>query len=80
MMNKSDLDGLRSLGFRPEARGLGLVIVLVVAIMMLPSAVGSQEAGAGGGYGDTLYPYVHEYDQILVYKLAVDYCPAHLQC
>lgn len=23
-----------------------------------------------------LYPYVHEYDQMLVYKIGVDYCPA----
>jgi hypothetical protein len=23
-----------------------------------------------------LYPYVHEYDQMLVYKIAADYCPA----
>jgi hypothetical protein len=44
---------------------------------MLPSSVGSQETATAGGYGDTLYPYVHEYDQVLVYKIAVDYCPAN---
>jgi len=56
---------------------LRLIIVLAGAAPMLPSAVGAQEAAADGGYGDMLYPYVHEYDQILVYKIAVDYCPAN---
>jgi len=35
----------------------------------------SQGQVAKGGYGDMLYPYVHEYDQMLAYKIGVDYCP-----
>jgi hypothetical protein len=77
MMNLSSLGGLRSFGFWSVTRRLSLVIVLAAAALMLPGSVGSQETAAAGGYGDTLYPYVHEYDQILVYKIAVDYCPAN---
>jgi hypothetical protein len=77
MMDFSALDGLRSHSFRPVTRTLRLVIILAAAALMLPNVVSSQEAAAAGGYGDTLYPYVHEYDQVLVYKIAVDYCPAN---
>jgi hypothetical protein len=35
----------------------------------------SRQEGAGGGYGEMLYPYVHEYDQMLTYKIMVDQCP-----
>ena len=31
---------------------------------------------AKGGYGDMLYPYRYEYDQMLIYKIGADYCPA----
>jgi hypothetical protein len=41
----------------------------------LPALCQVPQAVAAGGYGDTLYPYVHEYDQILAYKCSVDYCP-----
>jgi hypothetical protein len=47
-------------------------------VLRLAGRTAANRAGssvAGGGYGDTLYPYVHEYDQMLVYKLGVDYCP-----
>ena len=77
MMNLSALDGLRSHGLRPVTRTLRLVIILAAAALMSPEAVRAQETAAAGGYGDTLYPYVHEYDQVLVYKIAVDYCPAN---
>ncbi|MGZ7065319.1 MAG: endo-alpha-N-acetylgalactosaminidase family protein, partial [Candidatus Aminicenantales bacterium] len=46
-------------------------------LVLLTVAARAQSMSAAGGYGDTLYPYVHEYDQILVYKIAVDYCPAN---
>jgi len=77
MMNLSALDGLRSFGFWSVTGRLSLVIVLAATALMLPSSVGSQETAAAGGYGDSLYPYVHDYDQVLVYKIAVDYCPAN---
>jgi len=77
MMNLSALDGLKSFGFWSVTGRLSLVIVLAATALMLPSSVGSQETAAAGGYGDSLYPYVHDYDQVLVYKIAVDYCPAN---
>lgn len=43
--------------------------------ILLPVSVYSQKNPADGGYGDMLYPYVHEYDQLLAYKIVVDYCP-----
>lgn len=76
-MNLSSLGCWRTFSQGRVTRRLSLVIVLAAAALVLPSSLGSQEAGAGGGYGDTLYPYVHEYDQVLVYKIAVDYCPAN---
>lgn len=51
-------------------------LFLALIALARPVAAASQEAAAAGGYGDLLYPYVHEYDQILVYKIPVDYCPA----
>lgn len=49
-----------------------------VAMLFFPAVTTrAQSPSAAGGYGDTLYPYVHEYDQTLVYKIAVDYCPAN---
>jgi len=73
----SAFDGLRSHSLGPVTKMLGLVIFLAAAALVVPKAVWTQETGAAGGYGDMLYPYVHEYDQILVYKIAVDYCPAN---
>ncbi len=56
-----------------------LTLWAAAAAMLVFPAVPDQAQvmSAAGGYGDTLYPYVHEYDQILVYKIAVDYCPAN---
>ena len=53
---------------------LGMLCALLVK-EALPALGQVPQAVAAGGYGDTLYPYVHEYDQMLVYKLIVDYCP-----
>ncbi|HEX9510310.1 MAG TPA: endo-alpha-N-acetylgalactosaminidase family protein [Puia sp.] len=47
----------------------------LLLLLLLPLSVISQEKVAAGGYGDMLYPYVHEYDQMLTYKIVVDYCP-----
>jgi hypothetical protein len=44
-------------------------------LLLLPLVSKAQEKVAEGGYGDMLYPYVHEYDQLLTYKIVVDYCP-----
>lgn len=49
--------------------------ILFLLFMLLSLSVFSQEKVAKGGYGDMLYPYVHEYDQMLTYKIVVDYCP-----
>jgi hypothetical protein len=48
-------------------------LLLVLTSSFLLSA--QKDNIAKGGYGDMLYPYVHEYDQMLTYKIAVDYCP-----
>ena len=60
-------------------RSLGTVLSLVFCGLLvgqtLPARCQVSQAVAAGGYGDTLYPYVHEYDQMLVYKIMVDYCP-----
>ena len=53
----------------------GIFISIMVAGFCLPPATYSQEKEAKGGYGNMLYPYVHEYDQMLVYKIGADYCP-----
>jgi hypothetical protein len=51
--------------------------VCIFFVLMLFLQVPASGQGAGeGGYGQTLYPYVHEYDQVLVYKIGVDYCPS----
>ena len=44
-------------------------------MIIVASERGGQKTEPCGGYGDTLYPYVHEYDQMLAYKIGVDYCP-----
>jgi hypothetical protein len=46
-------------------------------LLLLPLSLFCQEKVAAGGYGDMLYPYVHEYDQMLTYKIVVDYCPSN---
>jgi hypothetical protein len=51
--------------------------IFFLLFMLVSLSVFSQEKVAEGGYGDMLYPYVHEYDQMLTYKIVVDYCPAN---
>src|SRR5258708_36942365 len=46
-------------------------------LLLLPLSLFCQEKVAAGGYGDMLYPYVHEYDQMLTYKIVVDYFPSN---
>jgi len=48
----------------------------IILILMMPVGLFAQQGADEGGYGDMLYPYRHEYDQMLVYKIGVDYCPA----
>lgn len=50
--------------------------ILFVLVLLLPVVLSAQNDLAKGGYGAMLYPYVHEYDQIFVYKIGVDFCPA----
>jgi hypothetical protein len=52
------------------------MLAAAALLFFLPAVGRAQDISAAGGYGDTLYPYVHEYDQTLVYKIAVDYCPS----
>jgi hypothetical protein len=54
---------------------LGIAFLALLMGQPLPARCQVSQAVAAGGYGDTLYPYVHEYDQKFVYKLTVDYCP-----
>lgn len=51
-------------------------IFSIVLILLIPVGLSAQKDITRGGYGDMLYPYMHEYDQILVYKIGVDYCPS----
>jgi hypothetical protein len=51
-------------------------IVLFSLVWLIPGMLSAQNDIAKGGYGDMLYPYRYEYDQTLVYKIGVDYCPA----
>ena len=50
-------------------------LFFLVLSITLPYLGVAQNKIAKGGYGDILYPYEHEYDQIFVYKIGVDYCP-----
>jgi len=54
----------------------GAFLVLGMAALPRPAADTGRPPSAAGGYGDMLYPYVHDYDQTLVYKIGLDYCPA----
>src|SRR5258708_38576086 len=47
----------------------------LLLLLLLPLSLISQEKVAAGGYGDMLYSYVYEYDQMLNYKIVVDYFP-----
>ncbi len=63
----------------PAARMIAVAAAVlgVSAALLICAVPQAREASAAGGYGDTLYPFVHEYDQTVVYKIAVDYCPAN---
>ncbi|MBN1185400.1 MAG: hypothetical protein JXB49_24155 [Bacteroidales bacterium] len=50
-----------------------LRILILLTSILLVSALYAQQKAAKGGYGDMLYPYVHDYDQTLTYKIGVDY-------
>jgi hypothetical protein len=65
----------RTSGARLALIAAGAIVLAATAAFLRSAAPQSGEARAAGGYGDTLYPYVHEYDQTLVYKISVDYCP-----
>jgi hypothetical protein len=74
--------GIYSEEGRMKTRGLAFRVIpvafaAVIAALLLPAQVPPRQPGAAGGYGDMLYPYVHEYDQTMVYKIGVDYCPAN---
>lgn len=63
--------------FKTTLKTGGINLFCLFASMTLPGLLVAQKnTVARGGYGDMLYPYVHEYDQMLSYKIAVDYCPA----
>jgi hypothetical protein len=55
---------------------LAVIFWALAVAQAVPAFCQIPQGVAAGGYGDTLYPYVHEYDQMLVYKIGVDYCPA----
>lgn len=42
-------------------------------LWMFPFLLTAQQPAAKGKYGDLLYPFVHDYDQTLTYKIGVDY-------
>ena len=50
-------------------------LAYLLLMLILPHFGLAQLEVAKGGYGDMLYPYEHEYDQLFVYKIGVDYCP-----
>lgn len=50
-------------------------IRLLTLILLFPVGLMAQMDLAKGGYGDMLYPYRYEYDQMLIYKIGADYCP-----
>ena len=52
-----------------------LCIFFLLFFVEMPYWGGAQNEIAKGGYGAMLYPYTHEYDQLFVYKIGVDYCP-----
>ena len=50
-----------------------LLILTALSAVLFTSSINAQQEKAKGGYGDMLYPYALEYDQILSYKVSVDY-------
>lgn len=59
-------------------RSLFIIHCFFLFILIFPASMGvsAQNDVSKGGCGDMLYPYMHEYDQLFVYKIGVDYCPA----
>jgi hypothetical protein len=55
------------------------ILVLIISGFFQTGYVNAQDPLADGGYGDMLYPYVHQYDQTLCYKIGVHYCPSSSQ-
>ncbi len=51
----------------------GYFILIFLSGMLYGSTLHAQQKTAKGGYGDLLYPYVHDYDQTLTYKIGLDY-------
>jgi hypothetical protein len=47
--------------------------MILLASVFFTSTIYAQQDAAKGGYGNMLYPYVHDYDQTLIYKIGVDY-------
>ena len=50
-----------------------VLIQIFLAGTFYVSGLNAQQKVAKGGYGDMLYPFVHDYDQTLTYKISVDY-------
>jgi len=50
-----------------------LLLIILLTSVFFPSKIDAQQDAAKGGYGDMLYPFVHDYDQTLTYKISVDY-------
>lgn len=50
-----------------------LRFIILLAGVIFASTLYAQKHAAKGGYGDMLYPFVHDYDQTLTYKIGVDY-------
>jgi len=70
-MNSIELSYKRITAYRLLLHALCWMILLV----SLPSSLFGQQLLADGVYGQMLYPYAHEYDQTLCYKIGMDYCP-----
>lgn len=56
-----------------KAGGTGMFCLLFITSLLFNLTLYAQQETAKGGYGHLLYPYVHDYDQTLTYKIGVDY-------
>ena len=50
-----------------------LLALILMTTIFYASTINAQQKIAKGGYGDMLYPFVHDYDQTLTYKIGLDY-------
>ena len=50
-----------------------LRVLILFTGLLYASGLIAQQKEAKGSYGDMLYPFVHDYDQVLTYKISVDY-------